>query len=251
MNSRADRLRADASEELLVGPIRGELLGSDHLAARARAVARGQRLVVGRAPLRSARLLARLADTRRILADAYTRLLAASADEIDAGPAAEWLLDNYHVVQEHLHEVRASLPGDFYRELPELSTGPLTGYPRVYEMAISLISHTEARVDLENVDLYVEAFQSVAPLAVGELWAMPAMLRLGLIESVRRLTLRTVHRLDEIELAVVAAYQPYWAVRAHLLKKLGHEAEASEAFDRAIGLSEDGAVRQFLLEQRE
>ena len=183
------------------------MLGSDHLAARARAVARGQRLVVGRAPLRSARLLARLADTRRILADAYTRLLAASADEIDAGPAAEWLLDNYHVVQEHLHEVRASLPGDFYRELPELSTGPLTGYPRVYEMAISLISHTEARVDLENVDLYVEAFQSVTPLAVGELWAMPAMLRLGLIESVRRLTLRTVHRLDEIELA------DHWATR--------------------------------------
>jgi len=207
MNSRADRLRADASEELLAGPIRGELLGSDHLAARARAVARGQRLVIGRAPLRSARLLARLADTRRILEDAYTRLLAASADEIDAGPAAEWFLDNYHVVQENLREVRASLPDDFYRELPELSGGPLTGYPRVYEMAISLISHTEARVDLENVDLYVEAFQSVLPLSIGELWAMPAMLRLGLIESVRRLTLRTLHRLDETELA------DHWATR--------------------------------------
>ena len=201
MNTRTERLRAEASAEALVGPIRGELLGTDHLAARARAVARGQRLVVGRRPLRQARLLARLGDTKRILSDAFVRLAAATAQDVDAGPAAEWLLDNYHVVQEHLQEVRASLPGSFYRELPELSAGPLTGYPRVYEMAISLISHTEARVDLENVNLYVEAFQSVTPLSIGELWAMPAMLRLGLIESVRRMTLRTVQRLDELAVA--------------------------------------------------
>ncbi len=207
MNTRAEQSRAEASDELLIGPIRGDLLGADHLAARARAVARAQRLVATRGPLRPARLLARLASTRRILSDAHERLIAAAAADVDAGPAGEWLLDNYHVVQEHLQEVRASLPGGYYRELPELAGGPLTGYPRVYEMAISLISHTEARIDLENVDLFVEAFQSVTPLSVGELWAMPAMLRLGLIESVRRMTLRTVQRLDEIELAA------HWADR--------------------------------------
>ena len=201
MRSRVEQLRAEASEELLVGPIHGDLLGVDHLAARARQVARAQRLKAGRRSLRPARPLARLADTRRILADAHARLLAAGADGVDAGPAAEWLLDNYHVVQEHLQQVRASLPASYYRELPELATGPLTGYPRVYEIAISLISHSEARIHLGNVDQYVEAFQSVTPLSIGELWAMPAMLRLGLIESIRRMTLRTVQRLDEIELA--------------------------------------------------
>ncbi len=203
MSTRAERSRAEAADELLTGPIVGELLGADHLAARARAVARDQRLVATRAPLRPARLLARLAGTRGILTGAQTRLLDAAAAGVDAGPAGEWLLDNYHVVQEHLQEVRASLPGAYYRELPELASGPMTGYPRVYEMAISLISHTEARVDLENVDLYVESFQSVTPLSLGELWAMPAMLRLGLIESVRRMTLRTMQRLDEIKLAAL------------------------------------------------
>ena len=207
MSTRAERSRAEAADELLTGPIAGDLLGADHLAARARAVARSQRLVTGRAPLRPARLLARLAETRRILADAQERLVAAGLAGVDAGPAAEWLLDNYYVVQEHLQEVRASLPGGYYRELPELANGPMTGYPRVYEMAISLISHTEARVDLENVDLYVESFQSVTPLSLGELWAMPAMLRLGLIESVRRMTLRSMQRLDEVELAT------YWSDR--------------------------------------
>jgi cyclic beta-1,2-glucan synthetase len=201
MSGRAERSRAEASDELLAGPIRGELLGADHLAARARAVARGQQLAVANRPLRPARLLARLAETRRILADAHARLLASADRGQDGGPAAEWLLDNFHIVQEHLLEVRASLPGGYYRELPELRSGPLTGYPRVYEMAISLISHSEARIDLHNVDTYVEAFQSVAVLSLGELWAMPAMLRLGLIESVRRMTLRTVQRLDEIDLA--------------------------------------------------
>ncbi len=205
MNSRAERSRAEATDELLVGPIRGELLGADHLAARARAVARGQRLVAEQLPLRPARLLARLSETRRILTDAQVRLVDATAAGVDAGPAAEWLLDNFHVVQEQLQEVRASLPGGYYRELPELSNGPLAGYPRVYEIAISVISHSEARIHPENLDVYVEAFQTVSPLSVGELWAMPAMLRLGLIESVRRMTLRTVQRLDEIESARVWA----------------------------------------------
>jgi cyclic beta-1,2-glucan synthetase len=167
VSTRTERSRVDASEEPLVGPIHGELLGADHLAARARLVARERRLVVGRLPPRPARLLARLEDTRRLLTDAHTRLTSAASEGVDAGPAAEWFLDNYHVVQEHLQEVRTSLPGGYYRELPELASGPLTGYPRVYEIAISLISHTEARVDLENVDLYVEAFQSVAPLSIG------------------------------------------------------------------------------------
>ncbi|WP_309672538.1 glucoamylase family protein, partial [Gemmatimonas sp.] len=196
-----ERDRIDASDELLAGPIHGDLLGTEHLAARARAVARGQRLADQRRALRPARLLARLANTRSILADAHARLLRAGEDGVDAGPAAEWLLDNYHVVQEHLLEVRESLPGSYYRELPELAAGPLTGYPRVYEIAITLISHSEARINLENVDLFVEAFQSVTPLAIGELWAMPAMLRLGLIESIRRMALRTVQRLDELEAA--------------------------------------------------
>ena len=124
---------------------------------------------------------------------------------MDVGPAGEWLLDNYHVVQEHIGEVRESLPSGYYRELPELAGGPLAGYPRVYELAITLISHSEGRIDLDNVSGFVEAFQKVSALTIGELWAVPAMLRLGLIENVRRMALRTVQRLDELELADEAA----------------------------------------------
>jgi cyclic beta-1,2-glucan synthetase len=150
---------------------------------------------------RRARLLERLDETRRILDHAHGRLAAAADREVNVSPAGEWLLDNLHVVQEHIREVRDSLPRGYYRELPELASGALAGYPRVYEIAITLISHTEARIELENVDLFLGAFQQVRPLAIGELWAIPAMLRLGLIESVRRMALRTVQRLEELESA--------------------------------------------------
>jgi len=194
-------VRTDAREDRLAGPIRGELLGAEHLAERAQQLAAGQRLAIERA-VRRTPLLARLNDTRSILEDANRRL---SASEADVGPAGEWLLDNYHVVQEHIGEVRESLPGDYYRELPELASGALAGYPRVYELAITLIGHSEGRVDLHNVTNFVQAFQEVSTLTIGELWAVPAMLRLGLIENVRRMALRSVARLDEMEAADQAA----------------------------------------------
>ena len=116
--------------------------------------------------------------TRRILDDAHARLAAAADRGVDVGPAGEWLLDNLPRVQEHIREVRESLPRGYYRELPELAAGSLAGYPRVYELAITLISHTEGRIDLENVSGFVGAFQEVAPLthrrAVGGAGDAPA-----------------------------------------------------------------------------
>src|SRR5690606_18169911 len=91
-------------EEMVTGPLRGELLGAEHLAERARAVARAQRIAESPSPLRRARLLSRLDDTRDVLVDANARLSAAAAGGTDVGPAGDWLLDNYHVVQEHVRE---------------------------------------------------------------------------------------------------------------------------------------------------
>ena len=199
------RRPADAADDLFAGPIRGELLGADRLAERARTLAREQHVVRERRRRRlrvkPARLLIRLAQTRVILEDAYERLSLAAAAGTDVGPAGEWLLDNFHVIREHASQVHESLPVDYFRELPLLVDGPLAEYPRVYEIAITLISHTEGRVDLENVDQFVGAYQEVTTLSLGELWAVPAMLRLGLLESVRRMTLRTVQRLEEVEAA--------------------------------------------------
>ena len=196
-------------EELLVGPLRGEPLGADRLAERAVTLARSQRVAAARPNRVRAPLLARLMHTRVLLDHARDRLAEVTAQKGDVGPAGEWLLDNFHVVREHIREVHESLPRGYYRTLPLLADGPLAGYPRVYELAITLISHTEGRVQLDDVELFVRAFQSVSPLSIGELWAIPAMLRLGCLESVRRMTLRSVQRLDEL------AEADAWADRMH------------------------------------
>lgn len=215
-------------EELLSGPLRGELLGAEQLAERARALAREQRSGPMATAWREAPLLTRLAQSRTILDEAHARLAAGAARGVDVGPAGEWLLDNFHVVREHIREIHESLPRGYYRELPELTTGALAGYPRVYELTITLISHTEGRVDRQNLDAFMAAYQSVRTLSIGELWAVSAMLRLALIESVRRMTLRTVQRMDHIEQADA------WAARI---------VAAAEQGQGALGGTLDAFVR--------
>ena len=195
---------SDSSQERLVGPIRGELLGAERLAEHARAVARRQR-VRPSGKGRRVPLLERLEETYDILVEARDTLGDAADEGIDISPAGEWLLDNFYTVEENIREIRAALPKGYYRELPELASGSLARFPRVYEIAIELIAHTEGHLDLTNTELFVREFQRVTPLRIGELWAIPAMLRLGLIENIRRMTRRTLLRLDEVRAADAAA----------------------------------------------
>ena len=200
------RVGSGTDAERFAGPIRGELLGAEGLAEQARALARQQRVVpVSARPrglVRSGRpLLQRLEETRRILESARATLATAVEAGDDVSAAGEWLLDNFYVVQEHLREIRASMPRGYYQELPKLAAGTLAGYPRVYELAIALIGHSEGHVQLENVQLFVREFQRGATLTTGELWAVPTMLRLGLMENIRRMALRSVQRLEEVDAA--------------------------------------------------
>ncbi|MDB4972031.1 MAG: hypothetical protein JWN48_372 [Myxococcaceae bacterium] len=212
-----------------MGPIRGEPLGSDHLAERARAIARSQQHLTrgqSRLSLRSPAGLRRLDETSRIVTAA--RALLSADPKLDVGPAGEWLLDNFSVIAEQLREVRQGLPNSYYRELPTLASGLLSGEPRIFELAITLIAHTEGRVELANLELFIAAAQEVAPLSLGELWALPAMMRLALIENIRRMTLRTVRRLDELEDA------DEWAARIETASETG-ERELRETLGAFVG----------------
>ncbi|HEX5077480.1 MAG TPA: glucoamylase family protein [Gemmatimonadaceae bacterium] len=197
--------KSDGRQETLVGPIRGELLGADRLGEHARALARRQRVRPPGKGRKKAPLLERLHETHQILLDARDTLGQAADEGIDVSPAGEWLLDNFYTVEEHIREIRETLPRGYYRELPELASGPLARFPRVYEIAIELIANTEGHLDLANTELFVREYQRVTRLRIGELWAIPAMLRLGLIENIRRMTRRTVSRLDEVRAADAAA----------------------------------------------
>ncbi len=203
--SASDRERAG---DRRVGPFRGQLLGAEGLAAHARALGIRQRFIP--ADLTSRRwlrrldagpLLGRLGDTERLLEETRDALTDAVERGVDISSAGDWLLDNFYVVQEHIREIRQNLPSGYYQELPKLADGPLANYPRIYELAIELIAHTEGHLDFENIGLFVREFQSGAVLNMGELWAVPTVLRLGLVENIRRLALRVMQRLEELESA--------------------------------------------------
>ena len=119
--------------------------------------------------------------------DAYRVLARAIKDERAITPAAEWLVDNFPIVDEQLREIRDDLPPDYYRELPKLAEGHLAGYPRVLGLAWAYIAHTDSRFDPESLRRMVRAYQGVEPLTIGELWAIAISLRILLVENLRRL----------------------------------------------------------------
>ncbi len=107
-------------------------------------------------------------------------------------PAAEWLVDNFHIVDDQVRQIREDLPRRFYRELPKLAGGFLQGYPRVFGIAWAFVAHTDSRFEPEALRRFVRAYQRVQPLTIGELWAVPITLRILLVENLRRLAERMV-----------------------------------------------------------
>ena len=146
-----------------------------------------------------AQLLPRLEDNGRRLEAVYKALVEAIRNGRPISPAAEWLVDNYHIVEEQLREIRQDLPKSYYHELPKLASGELADYPRIYAVALALIAHTDSRLDTNTLRRFIAAYQIKAPLSIGELWAVAITLRLALVENLRRLALAITRAREERE----------------------------------------------------
>jgi cyclic beta-1,2-glucan synthetase len=168
------------SEEL----IRAELFSVERLEQHGRSLAAAQR--ISAEPIVRRSLGGRLRDDEAILLAAYRTIAAAVAESHPITPAAEWLLDNYHLVEEQIREIREDLPPSFYRLLPKLDGEPFRGYPRVLGVAWAFVAHTDSRFDPESLRRFVRAYQQVEPLTIGELWAVAITLRIVLVENLRR-----------------------------------------------------------------
>ena len=121
-----------------------------------------------------------------MLLAAYRAIGAAIREERAITPAAEWLVDNFHIAEEQIREIRDDLPRGFYRQLPKLAEGPLEGYPRVFGLAWAFVAHTDSLFDPQTLCRFVRAYQRVQPLTIGELWAVAITLRIVLVENLRR-----------------------------------------------------------------
>ena len=143
--------------------------------------------VVSDDPRRAHPLLPKLDESGARLDEVYYFLSSATRPDEQPLGSEEWLRDNHHVVQDQVRDVRQHLPRKYYLELPKLAGGPFEGFPRAYLLARELIAHTAGRIDLETLVDFTSAYQRTAPLTMGEVWAVPIMLRLGLVEELHRL----------------------------------------------------------------
>ncbi|WP_341274772.1 GH36-type glycosyl hydrolase domain-containing protein [Rhodocyclus gracilis] len=176
-------------------PLRAELFSADQMEQHGRALAATHALAAGAAP---DQLLARLAANESALLGVSRLLTAGVSENRLITPAGEWLLDNFYLIEEQIRTAKRHLPKTYSLQLPRLagtrrddgSVSAETGRPRVYDLALETVAHGDGRVDSETLIRFVAAYQSVTALKLGELWAIPIMLRLALIENLRRVSVR-------------------------------------------------------------
>ena len=171
-------------------PIRSELFSVERLEQHAESLAAAQ--VVTNDSDTGKPLIPRVAENGRVLLEYYRATAQAIQREQAITPAAEWLVDNFYIVEEQLREIRDDLPIGFYRKLPKLSSGHLQGFPRVFGLAWAFVAHTDSRLDPDVLRRFVSAYQRVQPLRIGELWAVAITLRVVLVENLRRIAERIV-----------------------------------------------------------
>jgi cyclic beta-1,2-glucan synthetase len=166
-------------------PIREELFGIDRLEQHAESLAKAQDVTTRPKSVYS--LQNRLSNNASALHDIYQTITIDLEKGNGIAHAAEWLLDNYHIVEKQIREIRIALPPRYYYQLPKLASGPFAGYPRVFGLAWAFIAHTDSHFDPQTLRQFIRAYQRVQILTIGELWAVAITLRIVLIENLRRL----------------------------------------------------------------
>ena len=179
-------------------PIREEMFSVERLEQFAQTLAAEHRVVMKKG---RAHLLPRSEDNGRKLVAAYRALVEAIRNGVTISPAAEWLVDNFHIIEEQLREIREDLPKSYYYELPKLAEGDLKDYPRIYAVALSIIAHTDSRLETNTLRRFIASYQTVESLTIGEVWAVAITLRLALVENLRRLAVLIVRAREEREQA--------------------------------------------------
>lgn len=174
-----------------------ELLNADQREENSKKLAAVHALKSGRS---HSRLLARLKESEQALFAVHSLLVKDIEEEQNITPAEEWLLDNFYVIEEQIRTARRHLPENYNQELPHLANTASAGLPRVYGISLAAISYGDGRVDPETLRDMITAYQSVTILNLGELWAIPIMLRLTLIDKIQKIaTITAANRMERIK----------------------------------------------------
>ena len=169
-------------------PIRSEIFGLQRFAQHGRSL--GETHAAAAAGSGAATFFPRLQSNIRTLREAHRYIGVQATTGYDISPAAEWLLDNFHLIEAQFKEIHEGLPRSYFRSLPVLVDEPLAGLPRIYGVAWAFVAHTDGAFDEELAVQFLSAYQETRELKLSEMWALPTTLRVVLIENLRRLAER-------------------------------------------------------------
>jgi len=175
----------DSERGPVQAPIRSEIFGPQRFAQHGRSLAETHRAAHGNSG--AAPFFPRLQGNIAALRQAHAYIGTLASTGYDVSPAAEWLLDNFHLVEAQLKEIRQGLPRSYYRALPILQDEPLAGLPRIYGVAWAFVAHTDGDFDETLLIEFLRAYEEVRQLNLSEMWALPTTLRVVLVENLRRL----------------------------------------------------------------
>ncbi|MGJ7508045.1 GH36-type glycosyl hydrolase domain-containing protein [Variovorax sp. GT1P44] len=190
-----DRLDAlsQYARKLLLGPhepveapIRAELFGTQRFEQHGHSLARAQVVQSGSTRGDATPFFPRVDKNLESLRGAFDYIALISQSGRYVTPAAEWLLDNFHLVEAQLQQIREGVPRSYYARLPKLEAAPLAGLPRVYGIAWAYVAHTDSVLNKDLFTAFLNAYQDIDELTLGELWAFPTTLRVVLLENLRR-----------------------------------------------------------------
>ncbi|MEO8058021.1 MAG: glucoamylase family protein [Burkholderiales bacterium] len=189
----------DGSRAALEPPNRSEIFGPERFAQHGLSLAATHHAKT--ASGRSAAFFPRLKDNIRVLRESELYIATQAQTGYQVSPAAEWLLDNFHLIESQLEAIHEGLPRRYFRDLPVLIDEPLAGLPRIYSVAWAFVAHTDSAFDEDLLAVFLDAYQQRRELTLGELWALPTTLRVVLVENLRRLAERLATNKAARELA--------------------------------------------------
>ena len=120
-----------------------------------------------------------------IILSVYKSLNSDIQKKLTVPPAAEWLMDNFYIIEEQVKSIRRDLDLKSYFKLPVLKSGFLKGYARIFAVSVEIIMHTDGQINESVVLEYLKAYQSHNILFEREIWALPLVIRLALIDNIK------------------------------------------------------------------
>ena len=189
----------DPGHGVLEPPIRSELFGLQRFAEHGASLGLTHRVTAKQKSRNT--FFPRLHLNIERLRESYEYISVQAIAGYDISPAAEWLIENFHLLEAQFKEISEGLPPSYFRTLPVLVDEPLAGLPRVYAIAWAFVAHSDGAFDEDVLVHFLQAYQAQCELNISELWALPTTLRVVLMENLRRLGERVAANKAARELA--------------------------------------------------